>query len=138
MKSKNWIVIGAVVALCGVALGAFGAHGLKSMLSSGDLDVSQQIKLLHDWDVAARYQMYHALAILAVGIVAQRSPNRWLHAAGALFCIGVLIFSGGLYVYVLTGAKLWAMIVPIGGVAFLIGWFSFAIGAARGNNRLQS
>ena len=132
MDGKRWLVIGALLALGSVALGAFGAHGLKTMLSSGSLDAAQQSKLLDNWDVAARYQMVHALALLAVGILAGRQASRWLDAAGTLFCIGVLIFSGGLYTYVLTGTKLWAMIVPIGGVSFLAGWLTLAIGVAFG------
>ena len=130
MDGKRWLVIGALLALCSVAFGAFGAHGLKTTLGSGSLDAAQQAKLLHDWDVGAQYQMYHALALIAVGLLAGRQASRWLPAAGTLFCIGVFVFSGGLYAYVLTGTKLWAMIVPIGGVSFLAGWLTLAIGVA--------
>ncbi len=131
MDGKWWIVLGALLGLSAVAFGAFGAHGLESKLSEGSLDQAAQTKLLDNWAVGSRYQMYHALALLALGIVAGRRPTRTLHTAGILFCVGVLVFSGGLYVYVLTGVRAWAMIVPVGGVAMMAGWLALAIGAAR-------
>jgi uncharacterized membrane protein YgdD (TMEM256/DUF423 family) len=105
------------------------------MLSRGSLDAAQQARLLDNWDVAARYQMYHALALLAVGILATGQPKRLFDATGVLFCIGVFVFSGCLYAYVLTGAKLWAMVVPIGGVSFLAGWLTLAIGVASAGHQ---
>lgn len=131
MDGKWWFVLGALLGLLAVGFGAFGAHGLEAKLSSGSMDVATQAKLLDNWDVGARYQMYHALALLVLGIVGGRRPTRMLHTAGILFCLGVLIFSGGLYVYVLTGVRAWAMIVPVGGVAMMAGWLALAVGAAR-------
>jgi uncharacterized membrane protein YgdD (TMEM256/DUF423 family) len=131
MDGKWWCTVGAVLGLLAVAFGAFGAHALEGKLDGGDVDAVTQAKLLDTWDVGARYQMYHALALLSVGIVGGRRPTRILQAAGILFCLGVLIFSGGLYVYVLSGVRAWAMIVPVGGVAMISGWLLLAIGVAR-------
>ncbi len=134
MDGKWWLVLGALLGLSAVAFGAFGAHGLESKLSGGSLDQAAQTKLLDNWEVGSRYQMYHALALLALGVMAGRQPTRILHTAGILFCVGVLVFSGGLYVYVLSGVRAWAMIVPIGGVTLMAGWLAMAIGVARSRN----
>ena len=81
-------------------------------------DAGEQEQRLDNWEVAARYQMYHGLALIAVGLLASGRSRRLLHVAAAAFSAGVLIFSGCLYAYVLTGAKPWAMIVPVGGYFF--------------------
>ncbi len=131
MDGKWWLVLGALLGLLAVACGAFGAHGLETQLSNSGMDAATQAKLLDNWDVGAKYQMYHALALLAAGIIGGRHPSRILHTAGILFCLGVLVFSGGLYVYVLSGLRAWAMIVPLGGVAMMGGWLALAIDATR-------
>jgi len=124
---KWWLAIGALFGLASVALGAFGAHGLKTSLRAGDLTPQEQTQRLDNWEVAARYQMYHGLALLAVGLLAAHRPRRLWSVAAAAFTAGVLIFSGCLYAYVLSGAKLWALIVPVGGVLLLVGWLSFLL-----------
>lgn len=122
----KWVAIGAVAGGVGVALGAFGAHGLK-----GRVDES----LLVVFETGVRYHMYHALALLAVGWAATRWPGGWVTAAGWLFLIGIVVFSGSLYLMTLTGARWLGAITPLGGVAFILGWLSLAVAAmTRGHS----
>ena len=102
------------MALLAVALGAFAAHGLKSRLSPDMLGI---------FEVGVRYHMYHALALLAVAWASSRWPNGSTRAAGWAFIVGIVIFSGSLYILSITGIRWLGAITPIGGVAFLIGWF---------------
>jgi len=128
MRGRWWLVAGAFFGFAGVALGAFGAHGLKTSLRQSQLAPEEQERRLENWETAARYQMVHALALVCVGIIAVSRPRRTFDVAAVAFCGGVVIFSGGLYTYVLTGAKVWAMIVPLGGVLLLAGWVGLMIG----------
>ena len=119
------VTTGAVLAGLAVAAGAFGAHGLKaSLTASGQAE---------NWETACRYAMYHALALVAVGLLAAiRSPApAGLTAAAWCFLIGTLIFSGCLAVLALTGIKILGAIVPIGGVLMIVGWAILALAAAR-------
>jgi len=114
MCGTGWLRIGAVSGGLAVAAGAFGAHGLENVLSEKSLDV---------YKTAAQYQMYHALALIAVGgFVAFGKPNRRLSVAGWAFFIGSLLFSGSLYALALTEIKVLGAITPIGGLGFLVGW----------------
>lgn len=118
--TSGWIVVGALAACVAVALGAFGAHWLRSRLGADQLAV---------FETAMRYQMYHAIALLAVGAAATRWTTGFVPLAGWLFLLGILIFSGSLYVYSTTGARWLAAITPIGGLCFILGWLAFAIAA---------
>ena len=118
----NWLVVGAIAAATGVALGAFGAHALKSQVS-GDL--------LIVFETAVRYQMYHAFALIAVAWAAEHSPGRWINVSGWLFAIGIIVFSGSLYLMVFSGARWLGAITPIGGVCLILGWIALAIAAMR-------
>lgn len=120
---QTWFVIGAVLAFLAVAFGAFAAHSLKAHLSADNLDV---------FETGARYQMYHALALLAVGFAAYRWGGGLTDAAGWLFLAGVILFSGSLYVLSMTGIKILGAITPFGGLCFLAGWVCLAIAAWRG------
>lgn len=113
----NWFAMGAILAGVGVALGAFGAHGLKARVTPD---------LLVVFETGVRYHMYHALALLAVGWAATRWPSTQVQAAGLLFVAGIVIFSGSLYAMTLTGVRWLGAITPIGGLAFLLGWASLA------------
>lgn len=129
MSESSWVRVGAIVAGLAVAFGAFGAHGLRSRYSE---EVPAEKRLLDNFETAARYQMYHALAIIAVGVLAAlqvQGPGRALQVAGWSFLIGVALFSGSLYVLVLTGQRWLGAITPIGGVAFLVGWAALAVAA---------
>ena len=113
------IAVGAVSAMVAVTAGAFGAHLLRERLAADLLTV---------FETGARYQMYHALGLVAVGLALGRgagTPALW---AGWLFIVGSIIFSGSLYALALTGARWWGAITPLGGVCFLLGWGLFAWG----------
>lgn len=131
MPGRTWLVLGTLLGLGGVALGAFGAHGLAEAVKQWGLSEAAQQQRLHNWEVAVRYEMYHALALLVVGVLAGRQPSRWLAVAGSAFLAGVLVFSGCLYIYVCSGAKIWALIVPLGGVALLGGWLALLVAVLR-------
>jgi len=105
-----------VFAGLGIALGAFGAHALKSILSAVQAET---------YETAVRYQMYHAFALLITGISALRFPRvRWFHMAGWLFLAGIIAFSGSLYLYIFSGFFPLVFITPLGGVFFIAGWLT--------------
>jgi uncharacterized membrane protein YgdD (TMEM256/DUF423 family) len=122
--SHTWLFIAALLGGLAVACGAFGAHGLKARFAVDD-------PMLANWETAARYQMYHALALLAVGLLAARSPSRLLNLTGLSMTLGTLIFSGCLYALVLTGERRLGAVVPLGGVLLIVGWVFLAIAAFR-------
>lgn len=138
---NGWISLGALTAGLAVAAGAFAAHGLDAWFVkeySGrthtvtGVETPTAQKFIADFKTAARYQMYHALGMIAVGAVLSVCNSAAVRAAGWCFLIGVILFSGGLYVYTLTGNKLWGAIPPpIGGTLFIIGWVCLAVGCAR-------
>ena len=127
MKVLHILLAGIVLAGLSVALGAFGAHWLKNTVQQWGLAPEEQIKRLATWELAVRYQMYHALALLAVGLVAGRGNNRWFGWSAGFFLGGVAIFSGCLYALVLSGVKMLGAIVPIGGSCMIVGWILLAI-----------
>jgi uncharacterized membrane protein YgdD (TMEM256/DUF423 family) len=131
MNGKTWLISGAVFGLLAVAIGAFGAHGLEKAVATWDLTADQQAQRLHNWEVGVRYQMYHALALVLLGTLSFGRPALGTKTAGAAWILGILIFSGCLYLYVLTGWKQFGMIVPIGGVSLLVGWLALAVAALR-------
>jgi uncharacterized membrane protein YgdD (TMEM256/DUF423 family) len=110
------IRLGATLGFLGVALGAFGAHGLKDRLGPGMLDV---------YKTGVLYHLIHALAVLAVGLGAQRLARP--RAVATLFALGVVVFSGSLYALALTGVTTLGAITPIGGLLFMAGWVTLAI-----------
>lgn len=110
--------VGALSALVSVAAGAFGAHALRSPLTP---------ELLAVFETAARYQMYHALGLLAVAWATSRWPGALPVWAGWLFVAGTVLFSGSLYILSLTGIRWWGAVTPFGGVAFLIGWMCLVL-----------
>lgn len=107
------VLIGAVYGFLGVAFGAFGAHALKARLAPDLLTV---------WKTAVEYQLYHALALVLVGLIATQRPSIAITNAGICFALGVLVFSGSLYVLALSGVRWLGAITPIGGLLFLVGW----------------
>jgi uncharacterized membrane protein YgdD (TMEM256/DUF423 family) len=116
---RVFAALGGASAFIAVAAGAFGAHALRSRLPPDLLPV---------FETAARYQMYHALALLAVAWAQTRWPAPAVRAAGWLFVAGTVIFSGSLYVLALTGVRGWGAVTPLGGLAFLAGWLALALG----------
>jgi uncharacterized membrane protein YgdD (TMEM256/DUF423 family) len=119
---RLFFVLGSLSAFVGVALGAFGAHGLKGRLGAD---------LLAAFEIGVRYQMYHALALLAVAWAHTRWPGVVLTTGGWVFVAGTLLFSGSLYLLSLTGARWLGAITPFGGLAFLAGWLCLAWAAWR-------
>lgn len=117
---QTFLFFGSLFAFAAVAAGAFGAHSLKSKLP---------IESLNTFEVAVRYQMYHALALLILTSLYAFFPSIWFVGAGWLFIIGIVVFSGSLYTLVFSGIKMWGAITPIGGVLLLAGWLSLLLGS---------
>ena len=115
--SRLFFVAGALSAAVAVVLGAFGAHALRARLTPDVLAV---------FEVGVRYQMYHAVALLAVALGATRWPGGGITLAGWLFLAGTVIFSGSLYLLVFTGQKWLGAVTPVGGAAFIVGWLVLA------------
>jgi uncharacterized membrane protein YgdD (TMEM256/DUF423 family) len=120
--SQFFLAIGSILAGLSVAGGAFASHALKDSLSDRYLEI---------FETGTRYQMYHALALLLVALLLaqEKFSPRFLGASGYAFIIGILIFSGSLYALSLTGINWLGAITPIGGAAFLVGWFFLALSA---------
>lgn len=114
--------LGCSFGFLGVAAGAFGAHALRGRVPPD---------LLAVFETGARYQMYHALALLAVALAAARAPSTALRAAGWLFTAGIVVFSGSLYLLALTGVRVLGAITPLGGLCLLAGWIALAVAGAR-------
>lgn len=119
---RIFLMIGAVMGALGVGAGAFAAHGLKGQLTPD---------LLAVFETGARYQMIHALALLAVSLVVARTPHPALTFSGWLFIVGVVVFSGSLYVLAITGVRWLGAITPIGGLAMIAGWLCLAWGVFK-------
>jgi len=119
---RRFLFLGALSAFTAVAAGAFGAHALRAHLSPD---------LLAVYETGARYQMYHALALVGVSLVSIHAPTRLTAAAGWCFVWGTLFFSGSLYALALTGVSWLGAVTPIGGVLFLAGWACLAGAALR-------
>jgi uncharacterized membrane protein YgdD (TMEM256/DUF423 family) len=115
--------LGCIFAFLAVAAGAFGAHALRARLEPDLLEV---------FETGARYQMYHALALLGTAWAAARWPDAPVQIAGWLFVSGIVIFSGSLYLLALSGIRWLGAITPLGGVAFLAGWLVLAWAGWRG------
>ena len=109
----NFLVIGAISGCLVVILGAFGAHGLKDILDEYGKSI---------YEKAVLYHMFHTMAILVLGLIEKIQPEMQLSLAGWAFLIGIILFSGSLYILAVTGFKWMGMITPIGGVMFIIGW----------------
>lgn len=120
---KLFVSIGSINAMIAVMLGAFGAHGLKSRLTTDMMDIFQ---------TAVQYHFYHALGLLAVGIIAMHLPESgWLKASGWAMIAGIVIFSGSLYLLSVTGIKWLGAITPIGGTAFIAAWVLLAVAVLK-------
>ena len=120
---KNfYFAVGAAFSLLSVLFGAFGAHFLRDRLSKEMLDI---------FEVAVRYQMYHGIGLIVVAWAFSQWQNSYISTAGWCFIVGILIFSGSLYILSLTGLRWFGAITPIGGLAFIAGWGCLVIAAFR-------
>lgn len=120
--ARLWLLLAALAGFSGVALGAFAAHGLKSRLAADSLAVFQ---------TGSHYQLIHALALFGVALLALQRPSRLLDMAGGLFTLGILLFSGSLYLLTLSGIPALGIITPFGGLALLGGWLCLGLVAWR-------
>ena len=119
---RPFLLLSGFFGLTGVALGAFAAHALRARLSAEYLAVFQ---------TGVHYQMIHALALLGVALLCRQIPGRLLAAAGGLFTLGILLFSGSLYLLTLSGIGALGIVTPFGGTAFLGGWLCLILAAWR-------
>lgn len=123
MKQPPFLLFGAISAFIGVAMGAFGAHGLKSVISP---------ELLAVYQTGVSYQMWHSLGLVAIALIAKHNPpSKLLSWAGWLMFSGISFFSGSLYLLALFNLKWLGMITPVGGIGFLTAWLLLAIFAAK-------
>jgi uncharacterized membrane protein YgdD (TMEM256/DUF423 family) len=119
---KIFIALASLLGLVAVAAGAFGAHALEARLDADMLDV---------WETAAKYQMYHALALFGAAWLFDQTGSAWATTAGWAFFGGTIIFSGTLYVLALSGIKWLGAITPLGGTAMIVGWFCCFMAALK-------
>lgn len=126
---KNYLIAAAIFGGLAVALGAFGAHGLESITSDE--------KTLHGFQTGVQYQMYHALALIAVAMLFDKLPASWMKWAGICFITGVILFSGSLYLLTFfkiqgsSAVKFVGPVTPLGGLFFITGWLCLLIGALK-------
>ena len=116
----KFFAIGAVLGALGVAAGAFGAHALESRLAADRLVL---------FELAARYQMIHALALLATGLAADRWPSALINTSGWLFVVGVLIFCGTIYALAFGAPRILGAVTPVGGLSLIMAWVLLAVAA---------
>jgi uncharacterized membrane protein YgdD (TMEM256/DUF423 family) len=125
---KGFLRTAAWLAAIAVALGAFGAHGLKKIVPPDTVS---------SFETGVRYQFYHVIALLVTGILLEKFPGKWLLRAGYAFIIGILLFSGSLYLLTAikateqVGVQGVGIITPIGGVFFILGWVCLALGLSK-------
>ena len=119
---KIWIVIGSFMAGLSVLIGAFGAHGLKSKLTPMDLEI---------FETGVKYQMYHSLGLILIGIIGFHFKNDILTTPVFLLFSGTIIFSGSLYILVLTNLRWFGAITPIGGICLALGWMLLSFNLFR-------
>jgi len=117
-----WIIIGSALAALAVAIGAFGAHGLKSRVSADDLII---------FETGVRYHMYHSLALILLGLIGVNFQSNVVQLPAILFLVGIIIFSGTLYLIPLTGLRWLGAITPIGGTALILGWIMLIFNLIR-------
>jgi uncharacterized membrane protein YgdD (TMEM256/DUF423 family) len=120
---KIFLIISAVLGSLGVIIGAMGAHRLKQVITDP--------KKLEVFETGVRYHFYHTFALIAVGVLMFKIQNKLMDYSGWCFILGIILFSGSLYFYTITG-KIWGPMTPIGGFFFITGWILMAIGIAKG------
>ena len=120
--SRLFLLLSALLGATGVGLGAYASHGLNRWATITQVEYFQ---------LAVTYQLLHAITLLSVSIVGLFISNRWLVASQIAFGLGIIFFSGSLYLYVFTGTKLLGMITPVGGLLLMIAWLLFAVSIIR-------
>jgi len=127
MMQKRFLILGCLMAIFSVMIGAFAAHGLKPQLTEYQIGI---------FDTGVEYQFYHSFAILTLGLLANQVPTKWINRAGWLFVLGILCFSGSLYLLACKdilgiSAKILGPITPLGGTFFIIGWAVLMVGILK-------
>ena len=123
MNSRLYLISGLVFMILVVSLGAFGAHALKAMLS---------VHHLQTWGTATDYQFYHALGLMGLGIWSdKKTTSRYVTLSGVFLILGILLFSGSLYLLALTGITRLGMVTPVGGIFFILGWIFWLIAVLK-------
>ena len=122
MNYRHLVIIAALTLMVGVGAGAFGAHGLKAILTADMLAI---------WQTAVLYQMIHGLGIFGIASLAAHRPEKTLTFCALLMLAGIILFSGSLYVLALSGIRVLGAVTPIGGVAFIAGWALLAMTVLR-------
>jgi len=117
--AKIFLIIGSTLGGLSVAIGAFG-HALKNILEANDR--------MHTFETGVKYQFYHALALILLGLLMQKFDHKLFVWSGYGFIIGTILFSGSLYILSLSGIGKWGAVTPLGGVAYLVGWITLVIG----------
>lgn len=120
MERNHFLLIASVSGMLAVILGAFGAHGLEKLVDA---------KMLQRFHTGVEYQFYHSLALLFISVLYKQIKNKYVVCAGYAFFLGMVLFSGSLYLYVLTGIKGFALVTPLGGLSFIVGWGLLAFSA---------
>jgi len=120
--NRTFVSLGSGFAFVGIALGAFGTHGLKDRLSEASMKI---------WQTGVQYHLIHSVALVLVGLLAVQEPGRSIRNAGWLMAAGIVIFSGSLYALALTNVKILGAITPLGGLAFLAAWLILAVNFGR-------
>lgn len=129
MNPRYWIACGALLASLAVTAGAFHAHGLEIYLKNRNVDPVAAISRLRQFELAVRYHMLHAVALVVCGLVGLHRNTAWVLLAGLAFLAGIALFSGGLYMQSLSGSSPLPHIVPAGGIAYIVGWLLQAAAA---------
>ena len=122
MNGKLFLLMAAAFGFSGVVFGAFGAHALKSKLSQDMFQI---------FEVGVRYHMYHALALLCVAWAVTQHGHPFVSYSGWFFVVGILVFSGSLYLLALSGVKAWGAVTPVGGLFFILGWCALFFGVLK-------
>jgi uncharacterized membrane protein YgdD (TMEM256/DUF423 family) len=126
LMAKIFLILGSALGGLAVATGAFGAHALKSMLAATNR--------LETFETGVKYQFYHALALLILGLLMQKYEHKLFIWSGYGFIVGIILFSGSLYILSLTGVNKWGAVTPLGGLAFLVGWTMLLVGVSKAIN----
>lgn len=124
--NRSFMALAALLGAAGVALGAYASHGLTNWASAQQVDYFQ---------LAVTYQLFHAITLLLVSVTGFFINNRYLLLSQLMFVVGILFFSGSLYLYVFTGTKMLGMITPIGGLLLIIAWLMFAVSIIRNSSK---
>jgi uncharacterized membrane protein YgdD (TMEM256/DUF423 family) len=130
--SPRWVFLcGVTLSGLGVALGAFGAHGLKDVLPKWYADPEIASARLENWETGVRYQLFHGIALILVGLALLKSNQFFLRGSSVCLTLGSVVFSGSLYLLVLSGQTYWGAITPLGGLLLLLAWILAGVGYWR-------